>query len=119
HVRVPPTSVHLLLNGLVGVILGRRAALAIPVGLFLQAALLGHGGFTSLGINSLTMVLPALLAWQLFALLQRVPWLRQSWFRAVLVAVSCMGWILSLVYGATLLLSRNGTGTEQANELTF
>ena len=38
HVRVGPTSVHLLLNGLVGVILGWRAALAIPVGLFLQAA---------------------------------------------------------------------------------
>src|ERR671937_1674740 len=63
HVRAGPTSVHLVLNGLVGVLLGRRAALAIPVGLFLQAALLGHGGFTSLGINSCVMVLPALAAW--------------------------------------------------------
>ncbi|HZY88254.1 MAG TPA: energy-coupling factor ABC transporter permease, partial [Gemmataceae bacterium] len=27
HVRVGPTSVHLLLNGLVGVVLGRRAPL--------------------------------------------------------------------------------------------
>src|SRR6476660_9158966 len=52
HVRVGPTSVHLLLNGLVGVVLGRRAALAIPVGLALQVALLGHGGFTTIGINS-------------------------------------------------------------------
>src|SRR5947209_969241 len=38
HVGVGPTSVHLLLNGLVGIILGRRAALAIPIGVALQAA---------------------------------------------------------------------------------
>src|SRR5262245_32571596 len=74
HVRVGPTSVHLLLNGLVGVVLGRRAALAIPVGLFLQAALIGHGGFTTLGINSCVMTLPALLAWLVFGGLRRLPW---------------------------------------------
>src|SRR5438132_11685586 len=67
HVRVGPTSVHLLLNGLVGVVLGWRAGLAIPVGLFLQAALLGHGGMTTIGVNSCVMVLPALLASYLFA----------------------------------------------------
>src|SRR5262249_40153720 len=80
HVRIGPTTVHLLLNGLVGVLLGRRAALAIPVGLFLQAALLGHGGFQTLGINSCIMVLPALLAWQLFTLLLGVPFLKRQWF---------------------------------------
>ncbi len=52
HFRVPPTSVHLLFNGLLGVVLGRRALLAIPVGLGLQAALLGHGGLTTLGVNA-------------------------------------------------------------------
>src|SRR5437899_8098412 len=80
HVRVPSTSVHLLLNGLVGVVLGRRAALAIPVGLFLQAALIGHGGFTTLGINSCVMVIPALLARQVFVVLERLGGLRRSWF---------------------------------------
>src|SRR5262249_23244151 len=44
HVRAGPTSVHLLLNGLLGVILGWRAALAIPIGLFLQFELFSHGG---------------------------------------------------------------------------
>src|SRR5262245_57519832 len=62
HVRVGPTSVHLLLNGLVGVVLGWRAALAIPVGLFLQAALLQHGGFGALGVNSCVQLVPALAA---------------------------------------------------------
>src|SRR5260370_25043830 len=52
HVPVGPTSVHLLFNGLVGVVLGWRACLAIPVGLLLQAILLQHGGYTAVGINS-------------------------------------------------------------------
>jgi cobalt/nickel transport system permease protein len=59
HLRVGPTSVHLLLNGLLGVILGRRVCLAIPIGLFLQAVF-GHGGFGTLGLNTCIFVLPAL-----------------------------------------------------------
>jgi cobalt/nickel transport system permease protein len=62
HVKVPPTSVHLLLNALVGVVLGRRAPLAIAVGLFLQAWLLAHGGFTTLGVNTVVIAVPAVLA---------------------------------------------------------
>ncbi len=105
HVKLPPTSVHLLLNGLVGVILGWRVALAIPVGLFLQYVLLQHGGFNTLGINSCIMVLPALLAWLLFVGLQRLPWSQQRWFRAGLVAVSTLTWTLSLVFSVVLLCS--------------
>src|SRR5437868_12150512 len=61
HLRVGPTSVHLLLNGLVGVVLGWRSGLAVAVGLLLQATLIGHGGFTALGVNTCVMTLPALL----------------------------------------------------------
>ena len=61
HVPLPPTSVHLLLNGLVGVVLGRRAPLAILVGVGLQAVLLGHGGFTTVGVNTCVITLPALV----------------------------------------------------------
>ncbi|HEV3145137.1 MAG TPA: CbiM family transporter [Gemmataceae bacterium] len=66
HVKLGPTSAHLLLNGLVGLILGRRACLAIPVGIALQAFLLGHGGLSTIGINSCIMILPALLARPLY-----------------------------------------------------
>jgi cobalt/nickel transport system permease protein len=68
HVRVGVTSVHLLLNGLIGVVIGTRAALAIAVGLGLQALLLGHGGFTTLGVNTAVMTLPAFAARWTFAL---------------------------------------------------
>ncbi len=101
-VHVPPTSVHLLLNGLVGIVLGRRAALAIPVGLFLQAALIGHGGYWTLGINSCVMALPALLAWQMFAVLQRVPFLRQQWFTiGLLIGLSAV--LATLVLNSLVL----------------
>ncbi len=122
-IRIGPTSVHLLLNGLVGIVLGWRAALAIPVGLFLQAALMGHGGYTTVGINSCVMVLPALLAWQLFAVLRRLPWVRRRWFRSTLVAASALVWTLSLVYSVTLLVSNRAANLDrvqfgEANALT-
>jgi cobalt/nickel transport system permease protein len=103
HVRVPPwSSVHLLLNGLMGVILGGRAALGIPVGLFLQAALVGHGGFGTLGANSCIMVLPALLAWQMFAVLQYVPWLRRQWF-AIGLLIGLISALATVILNWTVL----------------
>jgi cobalt/nickel transport system permease protein len=74
HVRLGPTSVHLLLNGLLGVVLGRRAPLAILVALGLQAALLQHGGLTTLGVNSCVIALPALLGAGLFGVGSRPAW---------------------------------------------
>ena len=74
HLPLGPTRVHLLLNGLLGVVLGRRAPLAILIGLGLQAVLLGHGGFTTIGVNACVMTLPALLSAVLFAALRRLPW---------------------------------------------
>src|SRR5918995_371836 len=44
HLPLGGVSAHLLLNGLLGVVLGLRAGLAIAVGLLLQAFLFGHGG---------------------------------------------------------------------------
>jgi cobalt/nickel transport system permease protein len=110
HVRVLHTSVHLLLTGLVGVVLGRRAALAIPIGLFLQAALIGHGGLTTIGVNSCVMTIPAVCAWQLFVALRHLPWIRERWFRSLLTALSALIWVLSAVYVTTLLMGRSDYG---------
>jgi len=101
HVPVPglPSSAHLLLNGLLGVVLGRRAALAIAMGLLLQAVLLQHGGLTTLGVNCCVMTLPAFLAWQMFMNLQRLPGWKRPALRGTLVALAVLAWSLSLVYG--------------------
>ena len=71
HIKVGITSVHLLLNGLVGVMLGRRAGLAIAVGLTMQFFLFAHGGMWSLGVNIALMALPAMAAGCIF------PWMRR------------------------------------------
>ena len=71
HIKIPGTSIHLLLVGLVGVVLGFRAALAIVIGLVLQAFLREHGGRWTLGINTCVMTLPALFSFVLFRGLHR------------------------------------------------
>src|SRR5438132_6705550 len=60
HVKLGPSSTHLLLNGLVGIILGWRAPLAILLGVTLQAVLIPHGGLSTIGVNTCTEALPAL-----------------------------------------------------------
>ena len=68
HIPAPPTSVHLVLNGLLGAVLGYYAFPAILIGLFFQAVMFQHGGLTTLGVNATMMGLPALLAYHLFRL---------------------------------------------------
>ncbi len=66
HVPVGFSSAHLVLNGLLGIVLGWAAFPAILVGLSLQALLFQFGGLTTLGINTLNMALPAVLCGMAF-----------------------------------------------------
>ena len=61
HVPFGPTSVHLILPGLTGALLGPSAFLSISLGLLLQSLLFQFGGLTALGANALMMGLPALV----------------------------------------------------------
>jgi len=104
---VGPTHAHLLLNGLLGVLLGWRAALAIPIGVFLQTVLFQQGNLSTLGINSCLMTIPAIGASYLFAWLRRVPGIRRPWLRSALVGVSVAAWVLSLAASVAMLLTRD------------
>ncbi|MFP4132818.1 MAG: cobalt transporter CbiM [Halothece sp.] len=66
HIPIPPSSIHLILNGLMGVVLGYFAFPAILIGLFFQAVMFQHGGVSSLGVNAAMMGIPAVLAYHLF-----------------------------------------------------
>lgn len=66
HVPVGPSSAHLVLNGLLGLLLGWTAFPAILVGLALQALLFQFGGLTTLGINTFNMAVPAVCCYYLF-----------------------------------------------------
>ncbi len=63
HVPIGPSAAHLVLNGLCGVILGWSAFPAIFVGLALQALLFQYGGLITLGINTVIMAVPAVIAY--------------------------------------------------------
>jgi cobalt/nickel transport system permease protein len=61
-IPVGPSSVHLLLSGLMGLVLGVRAIPAVFVGLLLQAVLFGFGGLTSLGVDVVDIAFPGVAA---------------------------------------------------------
>ena len=70
HLPFGPTSVHLLLPGIVGALLGPASFLSITLGLFLQSVLFQFGGLTALGANAIMMGVPAYLCGLIFRLLR-------------------------------------------------
>lgn len=60
-VPVGPSSVHLLLSGLMGLMIGWATLPAVVAGLALQAVLFGFGGLTTLGVNTVNIAGPGLL----------------------------------------------------------
>ncbi|MGB3458168.1 MAG: cobalt transporter CbiM [Halobacteriota archaeon] len=66
HIPIGPTSAHLILSGLVGVILGIFAFPAIFIGVVLQTVLFQHGGITTIGVNTANMGISALIAYCIF-----------------------------------------------------
>jgi len=99
HVPVGPASIHLVLLGLMGVLVGWASFPALLVGLLMQAVMFGYGGITVLGVNTLNMALPAVLCSHIFG-----PLLRRSGpqlsvvlgFLAGVVAVSLSGFMVAM-----------------------
>ena len=96
HVPIGPSSVHLILNGLLGMLLGWAAFPSIFVALMLQAILFQYGGITVLGVNTFNMAFPAVVCYYAFR-----PMLLKS-ARQRIVGAFCCG-ALS-VAGAGLLM---------------
>ncbi len=66
HIPAGPTSVHLVLNGIIGAMLNIRVFISISVALLLQGLLFGYGGVSTLGINTFNLAFPALLGYLIF-----------------------------------------------------
>jgi cobalt/nickel transport system permease protein len=103
HVPIGPTSVHLIFNGIVGILLGWAAFPAILVALMLQAMLFQFGGITTLGANTIIMALPAVICYYLFG---RFISKRPS--SAMLAGFACgflSVFLSALLLGATLIFT--------------
>jgi cobalt/nickel transport system permease protein len=70
HIPVPPTSVHMLLIGIIGIFLGHFSFLSIFIGLFFQAVIFGHGGIMSLGVNGMIFGIGAIFCSYLYKILK-------------------------------------------------
>ena len=105
HIPFGPTSVHLLIPGLTGALLGSSAFLSIGLGLLLQSLLFQFGGITALGANALMMGLPALVCGWFFQRFKGRTQLRQAIVGGI---AGALGTILAAIILAVLL----GTGGE-------
>ena len=72
NIPIPPTSIHLIFNGLMGAILGYYAFPAILIGLFFQAVMFQHGGMSTLGVNAIIIGSPSIAAYYLFQQRERL-----------------------------------------------
>ena len=59
HVNIGPSSTHLILSGIIGLMMGWAAFPVIFFGLLLQGILFSFGGVTTLGVNTFTMAAPS------------------------------------------------------------
>ena len=95
HVPLGPGSVHLILNGLLGVILGWTAFPAILIALLLQAIFFQFGGMVVLGVNTFNMAAPAVLCFYLLR-----TWLKRPKSRAL---AAFAGGFFSVLLAALLM----------------
>ena len=66
HINVGPSTVHLMLNGLIGLMMGWAAFPIVLIGLLIQGILFQYGGLTTLGVNTLNVAGPAVVFGFLF-----------------------------------------------------
>jgi len=99
HVPLGPSNAHLILNGLVGILLGWATFPSILVALTLQAVFFQFGGITTLGVNTIIMALPAVVCYLIFGgLIHKSP-------RTAAVASFACGFLSVLLSGIIVGLS--------------
>lgn len=114
HIPIGPSSVHLVLGGIIGALLGFQAFIAIFIALFLQGLLFGFGGLTTLGINLFNLATPTLIAYMLFHLKTHSRWQKDIvWFLIGFLPLCLSALLLCLT------LTLNGELFLDAATLTF
>ena len=69
HIPLGPTTVHLVLNAIAGILLGWKVFPAFLAAIFLQSILFQFGGLIVVGVNTLLVAFPAVLVHYLFLFL--------------------------------------------------
>jgi len=106
HVPLGPSSVHLILNGIVGLLLGWGAFPAILAALILQAMFFQFGGITTLGVNVVIMAMPAVICYLMFGFMigKKSPLRLAGAFACGFFSV----FISAVIMGGTLMFTEEG-----------
>ena len=115
HIPLGVGSAHLVLNGLMGLLLGIRIFPAVLIGLFLQALLFQFGGLTVLGVNTLNIAASGWLASLVFR-----PLLKKNADRRKVFITGFAASVMSLALACTglyLMLILTGRDFEKTAQL--
>jgi cobalt/nickel transport system permease protein len=118
HIPFGPVSIHLILNGINGMILGWAAFPSIFVALVLQALLFQYGGITVLGVNTVIMALPAVISYYLFGRSIRAGSAALAWLGGFGAGFSAVAFG-ALLISFSLILSGEGFREPAAVVVTF
>lgn len=102
--HVAPLGYHLNLAALAGIVAGPAAALLACFLANVILALLGHGGVTVIGLNTITLGVEAVAAYALFRALAFV---RASWPRAFLATAIALAAGTALAFGVVAVGTRD------------
>ena len=116
HVPIGPSNAHLVLNGIMGILLGWTAFPAIFIGLFFQAVLFQFGGLTTLGVNTLNMAVPAVI---MGALARPVLRSNSGLFAMVMTAIAGAGAIIMSAVMVAGSLALSGESFVAVSKLIF
>jgi cobalt/nickel transport system permease protein len=106
HVPLGPSSIHLTMLGLAGILLGWSAVPALFIALLLQGMLFQFGGLLSLGVNTTVMgtaALSAYGAWRLFHEGKKGPPVPRVFTAGVKPAAAFVSGFTAVITGAALV----------------
>jgi cobalt/nickel transport system permease protein len=116
-----PLDVHLTLAGPIGILLGPAAAFQVAFVVSAILALMGHGGLTVVGLNTLLLALTAALAHALYGALARrlAPAWAMAWSTAAAQVVAGALWlaVMALALGAAPAPAGHDHGTAQVGRV--
>jgi cobalt/nickel transport system permease protein len=115
HVPIGPANAHLIMNGIIGLLLGWSAFPVILVALVLQGLFFQFGGITSLGVNTTIMAVPAVVVHYLFG-----PWVLRRSRLAAAAAFGCGAGAVALsavIMAAALVFTDQGFFTVAATAM--
>ncbi len=116
HIPVPPASLHLVLNGMMGAILGYFSFPAILIALFFHGVMFQHGGVTTLGVNALIMGVPALLSYYIFELRHRLKGNQEQWTKVFAFIAGAGGVAVSALFFAVIVITNIDADIDAARE---